>query len=65
MYQAPKMISTKDLAYLSDMADWNFNAAKKCNHFANEVQDQEIKNMILQVAAMHRDNFDKIITMLS
>lgn len=65
MNQVPKMISTKDLAYLSDMADWNFNAAKKCNHFANEVQDEEIKNMILQAFAMHKENFNKIMTILS
>lgn len=65
MNQAPKMISTKDLAYLSDMADWNMNANKECNHFANEVQDEEIKTMILETGKMHRENFEKIIQILS
>ncbi len=65
MEEAPKMISTKDLAYLSDMANWNFNAAKMCYHFANEVEDQQLKDMLLRTMKMHENNFDKIITILS
>ncbi len=29
MEQLPTMISTKDLAYLSDIFGWNFTASKK------------------------------------
>ncbi len=34
MLQPPEMISGKDLLYLSDMLNWNLNAAKKAQHAA-------------------------------
>ena len=43
MDTVPQIISTKDLAYLSDMFEWNYTALKQINHFINEVQDSEIK----------------------
>lgn len=65
MNQVPKMISTKDLAYLSDMADWNFVSNKQCTHFANEVEDEEIKQLLFETALMHKENFEKIMELLS
>lgn len=60
----PVMISTKDLAYLSDMFEWNFTAGKIANHYSNEVVSEEIKNFILKVADLHKRNCEKCIQML-
>ena len=38
------MISTKDLAYLSDIFEWNFTAGKVANHYKEEVDNEEIKD---------------------
>ena len=42
---APAMISTKDLDYLSDIYNWNFNASKVACHFKENVTDEEIKDL--------------------
>lgn len=64
MQTVPVMISTKDLAYLSDMFEWNFTTSKIANHYSKEVQDEKIKNFILKVAKMHKENCEKCIQML-
>lgn len=64
MKTVPVMISTKDLAYLSDMFEWNFTACKIANHFSHEVETEELKSFILKVADLHRRNCEKCIQML-
>lgn len=64
MNTVPVMISTKDLAYLSDMFEWNFTASKIANHYSKEVQNEEIKNFILKVAQVHKTNCEKCIQIL-
>ncbi|HHU54954.1 MAG TPA: spore coat protein [Mollicutes bacterium] len=65
MDKVPQMISTKDLSYLSDMFEWHFVASKKCEHYANEVTDEEIKKALQKVAKMHANYCQKIVTILS
>ncbi len=64
MNTVPLMISTKDLAYISDMFDWNFIASKKARHFANEITDPEIKELIERVSTMHAEHCRKLINIL-
>lgn len=64
MNTVPTMISTKDLSYLADMFEWNFTACKKANHFANEVQDEEIKNMLQSTANLHQKICQNIVEIL-
>lgn len=59
MDKVPVMISTKDLSYLHDIFEWNFNASKKANHFS-----EEIKNEIHNIALMHKTICENIITIL-
>ena len=58
------MISCKDLSYISDMFDWNYNALKEVNHFMNEVESKDIKNMLEEVFDMHYENCIKCISIL-
>ena len=42
----PKIISTKDLDYLSDMFNWNYGAYKSSINALNTVEDEDIKNIL-------------------
>lgn len=64
MDKVPVMISTKDLSYLHDIFEWNFNASKQANHFSEEITDEEIKNEIHNIALMHKTICENIITIL-
>lgn len=43
--EVPNIISSKDLDYLSDMFNWNYEAYKKSVNFSNNVTDSEIKQI--------------------
>ena len=64
METVPQIISTKDLAYLTDMFEWNCNAFKQINHFINEVKDEEIKELLERFRNMHEDHLNFIISIL-
>ena len=53
MDTVPQIISTKDLAYISDMFEWNYNAYKEINHFIGEVKSEEIKELLESASSMH------------
>ena len=65
MKSVPQMISTKDLLYICDMFEWMMTAAKKANHFCNEVQDDEIKDVLTQVVEVHAKHCQTLIDILS
>ena len=60
----PNIISGKDLDYLSDIYNWNFNACKLANNFANEVTDEEIKTLFEKVADMHMQHCEAVLNIL-
>ncbi len=62
--EVPAMISGKDLDYLSDIYNWNFNACKLANHFKEEVQDEEIKDLLNRVADMHKEHAKAVLNIL-
>lgn len=61
----PNIISCKDLDYLSDMFEWNYNAFKKASNSLNDVQDQEIKNMIQKGIMLFKSNLEKTLEILN
>ena len=64
MNKVPTMISTKDLAYISDMINWNFIACKKANHFVDEITDEQVKDEVKNVALMHKNHVIKLVNIL-
>ena len=64
MEKVPKMISTKDLDYLSDMLNWNLVIAKKAHHFANKTTKKEITEELDEVANMHSKHYEIILDLL-
>lgn len=65
MNKVPKMISTKDLDYLSDMLNWNYFTAKKCFNDAQCTNDEEIKKVLNDTANMHLEHYKYILNILS
>lgn len=62
--EVPAMISGKDLDYLSDIFNWNFNLSKLANDFSNKVTDEEIKQVLKKVADAHKEHAKAVISIL-
>lgn len=60
----PKIISTKDLAYLSDMFEWNYTAFKQINHYIGEIKNADVKELLERVRNMHEDHMNFIIAIM-
>lgn len=65
MEQVPTMISTKDLDYLSDIFNWNFNACKLISHMKKEVTCEEINNLFDTLLKMHNNICSNIVDIMS
>lgn len=61
MMTPPEVITTKDLMYLRDAMSWTLLAAKKCAHFAQECQDQDIRQAIDQAGQMHLRHYNMLL----
>jgi hypothetical protein len=64
MNTVPEMISTKDLAYLEDMMNWNFILSKKANHYSKEVQDESLKNAFVSLASTCKEHYEILLQLL-
>jgi len=64
MSNTQDIISCKDLMYIKDMFNWNYTALKEINHFINEVEKEEIKDILEEVFNMHYENCVKCIAIL-
>ncbi len=65
MNTVPTMISTKDLAYLTDIFNWNFIAVKKANHYLQEIQDEDVKKVVQKFKNAHQKMCERIVNILS
>ena len=65
MDTVPQIISTKDLAYISDMFEWNYTAYKEINHFIGEVESGEIKELLESACSMHYNHLQYLMAILS
>lgn len=64
MKNLPKMISTKDAAYLADMFNWNIVTAKKFDHYLTMVTDEQITKKLNDLISMHLDFCESIVKLL-
>lgn len=65
MNKIPNIISTKDLSYLKDMFEWNFNISKLAYHFSNQTNNPIIKDTLVKVCRMHSEHAKKIKNILT
>ena len=61
MQNLPKMISTKDAAYLADMFNWNIVTAYKFDNYVSMVEDESIQKELEELITMHLDFCEEII----
>ncbi|WP_096202504.1 hypothetical protein [Bacillus sp. FJAT-45350] len=61
MPQPPNVVTSKDHLYISDMLSWNLLAMKKCNFFAQQCMDPEVKNAIQKAGQMHERHYQKLL----
>lgn len=64
MQKVPPMISTKDLSYIEDMANWTYTLSKKANHFANEVTDTDLKDGFGALAVKLKGHYEMLLSVL-
>ena len=64
MEQAPTMITSKDLDYISDMFEWNYIAYKKINSFINDITDTDIKDKLTNSSLLFKNNLDELLNIL-
>ena len=62
--EPPKMISTKDFSYLSDMMSWNLMAAKKMHWAAQTCQLPDLKKEFEAAEQMHSNHYDELLKQL-
>lgn len=62
--QVPNIISCKDLDYLSDMFEWNYSAYKNTYNAVNEVDNKEIKDILLKGSDLFNSNMKQVLSIL-
>ena len=63
--KVPNIITGKDLDYLSDMFNWNYDALKKMYVASTQVQDEQIKTLIDKSYNMFKNNLNVILSILN
>lgn len=63
--EVPNIITGKDLDYLSDMFNWNYEALKKMNVAINQVTDEQIKTTLEKGYNLFKNNLNVIISILN
>ena len=62
--KVPNIITGKDLDYLSDMYNWNYDALKKVNVGINNSEDEEIKKTLEEGYKLFKNNLNVILSIL-
>lgn len=63
--RVPDIITGKDLDYLSDMFEWNYDAYKKYSHYEKVAQMEELKSIFNEASNIFRTNMEQVINILS
>jgi hypothetical protein len=61
MTNPPDVITDKDQLYLKDALSWELLAMKKCHHYAQMCQDQEVSGLIDRLGRMHQDHYQRLL----
>ncbi len=64
MKKTPKMISTKDLSYISDMFNWNNTMIHKLNHYIEEETDEALLSLLDSTLEIVENNVQKLTKLL-
>ena len=62
--QVPDIITGKDLDYLSDMWQWNYDAYKKYSHYEQVCEMKELKTIFNEASNLFRTNMEQVLNIL-
>lgn len=62
--EPPRVITTKDCAYLKDALSWELTAFKKFHFYAQQVADPQAKQLLDKVGQTHQRHYQKLLTHL-
>ena len=62
--KVPNIITGKDLDYLSDMFNWNYNAYKNTYNSIQNVEDEELKSIMLECNNIFKDSINQILDIM-
>jgi len=65
MKTVPKIISSKDLSYISDMLNWIHTNSKKINHYTNIVEDNDVLKELEKCNNLLTTIYDKLLNILN
>lgn len=60
----PNIITGKDLDYLTDIFDWNYNALKSINDSIENITNNEIRELMTECLNLYDNNLLTIIKIL-
>lgn len=60
----PDMISGKDLDYLTDMYNWNYNAFKQSIDYANATEKEDLIKLLDKATNLFNNNMEEILSIL-
>ena len=63
--EVPNIMTGKDLDYLSDMFNWNYEVLKKMNVAVNQVKDEEIRNILEKGYNLFKNNLNITLSILN
>ena len=65
-YEVPNIITGKDLDYLSDMFNWNYEALKKMNVAVNQTTtDERIRTILEKGYNLFKNNLNITLSILN
>lgn len=63
--EVPNIITGKDLDYLSDMFNWNYEALKKMNVAVNQITDEQLKTVLEKGYNLFKNNLNVTLSILN
>ena len=63
--EVPNIITGKDLDYLSDMFNWNYEALKKMNVAVNQTTDERIRTTLEKGYNLFKNNLNVTLSILT
>ena len=62
--QVRNIITGKDLDYLADMFQWNYNAYKKYSHYEQVAEMEELKSIFKEASNLFHSNMEQVLNIL-
>ena len=62
--EVPNIITGKDLDYLSDMFNWNYNAFKCIYNVLDKIENDNIKQLMIDSKNLFKDSINEVLSII-